>query len=94
MTWTFQESEKVPRSHLTLVLTPIVHVASPKFTNAVLALHSLQVPYREAFKYYFADFVRKGGYPPLYGQNSRQKRSYGFGGYPPPLYGFFPENFP
>ena len=48
---------------------------------------------REPFKYYFADFVRKGGTPPpLYGLFFRQKRSYGFGGYPPPLYGFPPEN--
>ena len=40
---------------------------------------------REPSKYYFADFVRKGGTPPsLYGFFSRQKRSYGFGGYPPP----------
>ena len=39
---------------------------------------------REVVKYYFADFVRKGGTPPLYGQNFRPKKSYGFGGYPPP----------
>ena len=40
---------------------------------------------------YFADFVRKGGIfpPPLYGQNFRQKRSYGHGGVPPPLYRYF-----
>ena len=31
---------------------------------------------------------------PLYGQNFRQKKSYGFGRYlPSPLYGFSPENF-
>ena len=50
---------------------------------------------REVVKYYFADFVRKGGTPPpLYGFFFRQGGSYGFGGYPPPpLYGFFPENF-
>ena len=50
-----------------------------------------QMSIREDFKYYFADFVRKGGPPPpLYGQNFRQKKGYGFGGYPPPpLYGFF-----
>ena len=36
----------------------------------------------EVVKYYFADFVRQGGTPPpLYGFYSRQKRSYGFGGY-------------
>ena len=45
--------------------------------------------FMEPFKYYFADFVRKGGTPPLYGFFFRQKRSYGFGGYPPPLYGYF-----
>ena len=41
---------------------------------------------REVVKYYFADFVRKGGAPPLplYGQNFRQKGGFGFGGAPPP----------
>ena len=48
---------------------------------------------RETVKYYFADFVRKEGTPPPYGFFFRQKRSYGFGGYPPPpLYGFSPKN--
>ena len=46
---------------------------------------------RGNFKYYFADFVHKGGPPPLYGQNFLQKKGYGFGGYPPPLYGHSPE---
>ena len=36
-------------------------------------------------KYYFADFVCKGGNPPpLYGLFFRQGGSYGFGGYPLP----------
>ena len=40
---------------------------------------------REPVKYYFADFLRKGG-TPLYGFFLAKKRSYGFGGYPrPPL---------
>ena len=39
---------------------------------------------REPFKYYFADFVRKGGNPPpLYGQNFRQKKVTDLGGTPP-----------
>ena len=40
-------------------------------------------------------FCPEGRYPPpLYGQNFRQKKGYGFGGYPPlPLYGHSPENF-
>ena len=34
----------------------------------------------------------RGVPPPLYGQNFRQKKGYGFGGYPPlPLYGHSPE---
>ena len=37
----------------------------------------LAVVLREVVKYYFADFVRKGGTPPLYGQNFRQKKGYG-----------------
>ena len=50
---------------------------------------------REDFKYYFADFVRKWGTPPRLRIFFWQKRSYGFGGYPPPpLYGLFPEYLP
>ena len=35
---------------------------------------------REEVKYYFADFVRKGGTPP-FTEKVSAKRSYGFGGY-------------
>ena len=38
---------------------------------------------RENFKYYFADFVRKGVPPPLYGQNFRKKKVTDLGGTPP-----------
>ena len=48
---------------------------------------------RGAVKYYFADFVRKWGTPPLYGKKFRQKMSYRFGGYPPPPFTkFSPKN--
>ena len=48
-------------------------------------------PLRGGVKYYFADFVRNGGTPPLR-TKFLQKKSYGFGGYPPPpLYGLFPQ---
>ena len=41
---------------------------------------------REVVKYYFADFVRKGGSPPpLYGQNFCQQKVTDLGGTPPPL---------
>ena len=39
---------------------------------------------REAFKYYFADFFRKGGTPPLYGIFLAKKELRNRGG-PPPL---------
>ena len=55
-------------------------------------LQLVQVNLREDFKYYFADFVRKGGTPPLYGQNFLQKKGYGFGGYPPPFTDIPPKN--
>ena len=51
--------------------------------------HDLPLPFqgqpiREDIKYYFADFVRKGGPPPpLYGQNVRQKK-FRIRGVPPP----------
>ena len=38
----------------------------------------------EQVKYYFADFVRKGGTPPPLRTKILPKKSYGFGGYPPP----------
>ena len=38
---------------------------------------------REGVKYYFADFVRKGGTPP-FTEKFFVKKSYGFGGFPPP----------
>ena len=37
---------------------------------------------RGGVKYYFADFVRKGGTPP-FTDKIFAKKSYGFGGYPP-----------
>ena len=56
--------------------------------NAILIV---AITLRERVKYYFADFVRKGGTPPPFTDFFFwQKRSYGFGGY---VYGFFPENF-
>ena len=56
----------------------------------------LFVPFlREPSKYYFADFVRKGGTPPLYGLFFPAKKGLRVWGVPPPpVYGFFPENFP
>ena len=48
----------------------------------------------EPFKYYFADFVHlKWGPPPPLQKKIRQKSSYGFGGYPPPLHGISPKKF-
>ena len=48
---------------------------------------------REDVKYYFDDFVHKWGTPPPLQNIFWQKRSYGFGGYPPPPpYELFPEN--
>ena len=42
---------------------------------------------REGVKYYFADFIRKGGTPPPFLDKIFAKKSYGFGGYSPlPLY--------
>ena len=51
-------------------------------------------PLREDIKYYFADFVRKGGTPPPVRTKNLPKKNYGFGGFPPsPLYGHSSENF-
>ena len=48
---------------------------------------------RENFKYYFADFVRKGGIPPPFTDKIFAKKSYGFGGYPPsPFMDIPPKN--
>ena len=49
-----------------------------------LARSKLQNTLRGDFKYYFADFVRLRIF-------FRQKGGYGFGGYPPPLYGQNPQ---
>ena len=58
-----------------------------KTTNEILARLL-----REVVKYYFADFFRKGGTPPPLRTKFSPKKSYGFGGYPPPpLYGHSPE---
>ena len=50
---------------------------------------------REGVKYYFADFIRKGGTPPpLFGQNFRQKKLRIWGVLPPPpLQTFRRKNF-
>ena len=76
---------------LTLELTFLMRT---NLAPGVTALAEIQLDIRGDFKYYFADFVRKGGTPPPLRIFFRQKKSYGFGGYPPPpLYGLFPEKF-
>ena len=61
-------------------------------------VHFSFVLLREAVKYYFADFVRKWGTPPLprlriffFGKKVTELRIWGVP--PPPVYGFSPENF-
>ena len=68
----------------------------PKGWSFAMTSTETRISIREAVKYYFADFVRKWDTPPspFHGCLFWQKRSYGFGGYPPPaVYGFSPENF-
>ena len=49
------------------------------------------LPIREDFKYYFADFVRKGGTPPPLRTKFSPKKRLRIWGVPHPLYGHSPE---
>ena len=59
-----------------------------------LGIHISQAPLREAVKYYFADFVRKGGTPPpLRTKFSAKKELWNWGVPPSPPLWTFPRKF-
>ena len=76
-----------PASNICQRETPLVSQYLKTLQNTIAKQSLFWEDFREGVKYYFADFVRKGGTPtppPLYGFFFRQGGSYGFGGYPPP----------
>ena len=58
-----------------------------------VAMFYLIFSLRVVVKYYFADFVRKGGTPPFKGKIFGKKGVTDFGGTPSPPLRTFPQNF-
>ena len=58
----------------------------------VIVSYTLWAQLREDFKYYFADFVRKGGTPPFTDKIFAKKKVTDLGGSPPPFTDIPPKN--